>query len=101
GEMAMVQLPIGEAQAALSGYENELSVAVSNSRRSTVLSGTPSAVAAVLSRLEARGVYCKRVKVDVASHSPQVDPLREELLLALRDVRPRATSLRMQSTVTC
>ena len=46
--MALVQLPVAEALSALSGYEAELSVAVINSRRSTVLSGAPAALASVV-----------------------------------------------------
>jgi myxalamid-type polyketide synthase MxaE and MxaD len=100
GEMALVELTAAEAQAALSGYEDRLSVAVSNSPRSTVLSGEPSALAEVLTSLEARGVFVRRVKVDVASHSPQVDPLRDDLLAALSELRPSATVVPMCSTVT-
>jgi len=40
------------------------------------------------------------VKVDVASHSPQVDVLREDLVTGLRDLRPRAASIAFLSTVT-
>ena len=100
GAMALVELALPEAEKALSGYEDRLSVAVSNGPRSTVLSGDPAALEAVLATLEKRGVFCRRVKVDVASHSPQVDPLREDLRAALSDVRPRKALLAMRSTVT-
>ncbi len=100
GEMALVELTVPEAEAALVGYEQRLSVAVSNSPRSTVLSGDPAALAEVLSALEARGVFCRRVKVDVASHSPQVDPLRGDLIAALAALAPRAAAVPMRSTVT-
>ena len=99
GEMAVVELTVAEAEAALRGREDRLSVAVSNGPRSTVLSGDPAALAEVLSSLEARGVFCRRVKVDVASHSPQVEPLREELLAALGEVRGREAEVPMYSTV--
>ncbi|WP_437313181.1 type I polyketide synthase [Sorangium sp. So ce385] len=100
GEMAVVELSLPEAEAALRGYEDRLSVAVSNSPRSTVLSGEPAALSEVLAAHEAKGVFCRRVKVDVASHSPQVDPLREDLLAALGALRPRAATVPMRSTVT-
>ncbi len=100
GEMALVELTVPEAEAALVGYEQRLSVAVSNSPRSTVLSGDPAALAEVLSALEARGVFCRRVKVDVASHSPQVDPLRGDLIAALAALTPRAAAVPVRSTVT-
>ena len=100
GEMAVVELSLGEAEAALRGYEDRLSVAVSNSPRSTVLSGEPAALGAVLAGLEAKGVFCRRVKVDVASHSPQVDSLRQELVAALSAVKPQPAAVPMRSTVT-
>ena len=100
GAMGLVELTLGEAEEALSGYEGRLGVAVSNGPRSTVLSGDPEALEEVLAALEKRGVFCRRVKVDVASHSPQVDPLQEDLRAALADVRPRKALIAMRSTVT-
>jgi acyl transferase domain-containing protein len=100
GAMALVHLPVEAAAAALTGYEAQLSIAVSNSRRSTVLSGDPAALEAVLSKLETQGIFCRRVKVDVASHSPQVDVLTPDLLNALADVAPNLPELPMRSTVT-
>jgi myxalamid-type polyketide synthase MxaE and MxaD len=49
--------------------------------------------------LEEEGVFCRRVKVDVASHSPQMDVLREELLEALKEVKPQTGRVPMLSTV--
>ncbi|NMO16394.1 SDR family NAD(P)-dependent oxidoreductase [Pyxidicoccus fallax] len=100
GEMAVVELSRPEAEAALSGYEDRLSVAVSNSPRSTVIAGDPKALAEVLAALEAKQVFCRRVKVDVASHSPQVEPLREDLLAALSKLSPKKATVAMRSTVT-
>ncbi len=100
GEMALVELSRPEAELALQGYEAQLSVAVCNSPRSTVVAGDPSALAEVLARLESRGVFCRRVKVDFASHSPQVDPLRKDLLEALTTLAPREAGVPMRSTVT-
>jgi acyl transferase domain-containing protein/acyl carrier protein len=100
GTMALVELTLEDSELALVGHEDRLSVAVSNGPRSTVLSGDPVALEEVLGALEKRGVFCRRVKVDVASHSPQMDPLREELFAALAELRPRAARVAMQSTVT-
>nr|CCE88379.1 polyketide synthase [Sorangium cellulosum] len=100
GAMALVELSLGEAEAALSGYAERLSVAVSNGPRSTVIAGEPSSLEEVLSKLEGQGVFCRRVKVDVASHSPQMDVLRSELLGALSGLSPKEASVPMWSTVT-
>jgi acyl transferase domain-containing protein/acyl-CoA synthetase (AMP-forming)/AMP-acid ligase II len=100
GAMGVVGLTMHEAEEALSGMERLLSIAACNSPRTTVLSGDPRALEVVLGRLEARGVFCRRVKVDVASHSPQVEPLQPELLSALAGLSPAAAGIPMHSTVT-
>jgi acyl transferase domain-containing protein/acyl carrier protein len=100
GEMALVELGVKEAGEELRGYEDRLSVAVSNSPRFTVLSGEPKALGEVVGRLEGRGVFNRRVKVDVASHSPQVEPLLGELKEELGGLRPQAVKVEMRSTVT-
>ena len=75
GGMALVELSLADAQAALRGHEDWLSVAVSNSPSSTVLVGRTEATCARGGAVGpgGEGVFCRRVKVDVASHSPQVD----------------------------
>ncbi|MDI1477095.1 type I polyketide synthase [Polyangium sp. y55x31] len=100
GAMALVELDMAEAEAAIEGYEHKIGVAVSNGPRSTVLSGDPAALEEVLGALEKKGVFCRRVKVDVASHSPQVDPLHEDFAASLRDIRPEDGRTAMRSTVT-
>ena len=99
GAMAVIELPESDVQARLAGYESEVSIAVNNSPRSTVISGAPAAVQAILADLERDGVFCRLVKVDVASHSPQMEPLVPELVALLSDVRPAAGSVPMYSTV--
>ncbi|HZR98777.1 MAG TPA: type I polyketide synthase, partial [Chloroflexota bacterium] len=99
GAMAVVELSFDEARAEIAGYEQRLAVAVSNGPRSTVLSGDPAALAEVLERLERRAVFCRPVKVDVASHSPQMGPLRADLHQALAELRPTAAALPIYSTV--
>lgn len=100
GAMALVDLPLAEARATVRDYEGRVSVAVSNSARSTVLSGDPGAIDEVLARLESREVFCRRIKVDVASHSPQMDPIRGELVSALSGLVPQGSDIPIISTVT-
>jgi acyl transferase domain-containing protein/acyl carrier protein len=100
GAMALVELAPGEAEAALLPSQDRLSVAVHSGPRSTVLSGDPAALDEVLAALEARSVFCRRIKVDVASHSPQMDPLQDDLGAALAAVRPGVGRVPMLSTVT-
>ena len=99
GAMASVELSLEEARSAIADCEDRVSIAVSTSPTSTVLSGQPAALAAILEKLQAREVLCWMVKVDYASHSPQMDPICSELSRGLEQVRPRAASVPIYSTV--
>jgi len=99
GAMAVVDLPRAEAEEAIAGVEDRLSIAASNSPRSTVLSGDPEALDRIVERLEALEVFCRPVRVDVASHSPRMDPLKLDLLAALAGLKPRPESIPICSTV--
>jgi acyl transferase domain-containing protein/acyl carrier protein len=99
GVMAVVDLSLEQAQQALDGYGHQVSIAVSNSPTSTVLSGDPASMEKILDRLERRNIFCRLVKVDIASHSPQMEPLRGELLQLLEGVESRPHSTPIYSTV--
>nr|CCE88377.1 non-ribosomal peptide synthetase/polyketide synthase [Sorangium cellulosum] len=100
GAMAMVELSLESAQAELSGYGSRLFVAASNSPRATVISGEMDALEELLDRLESQGVFCGWGVADVASHSPQMEPLLADLHVALSGISPREASVPMRSTVT-
>ena len=100
GAMVVVSLSVAQAQAAIKDYADRLSVAVSNSPTSTVLSGDPAALEEVIATLQAQDIFCRRVKVDVAAHSPHMDALRDELVTALHEVQPQSAAVSIYSTVT-
>jgi myxalamid-type polyketide synthase MxaE and MxaD len=99
GVMAVVELSCTEAQDLLAGYEGKLSVAAINNPRSTVLSGDPAAMHDLLASLERQQIFCRLIKVDVASHSPQMEPLCADLRRSVEGVRPQPGSMPMFSTV--
>jgi acyl transferase domain-containing protein/SAM-dependent methyltransferase/acyl carrier protein len=100
GAMLLAELTRDAAERHAARFAGRLSIAVCNSRRSTVLSGDAAAVDALLTELEAEGVFARRVKVDVASHSPQVDPLLPVLRADLADIAPGDGVVTMISSVT-
>jgi acyl transferase domain-containing protein/NADPH:quinone reductase-like Zn-dependent oxidoreductase/acyl carrier protein len=100
GAMALIALSLPEAEQALAGYAGLLSVAVSNSSTATVISGDAAALADLTASLEARDVFVRPVEVDVASHSPQMDALRDDLLDELAGLAPTAAGVPIYSTVT-
>ncbi|WP_052375398.1 type I polyketide synthase [Chondromyces apiculatus] len=100
GGMAVVELSLTQAQVAIAPYTPQLSIAVSSSPRSTVVSGDTDALAALLEDLTRQHVFCRPVKVSYASHSAQMDPLRDELLAGLADLRPRVGEVPIYSSLT-
>jgi acyl transferase domain-containing protein/acyl carrier protein len=100
GAMAAVELSLEQAEIVISDYRDRVSISVSNSPNSTVLSGDPAALTEILTQLEQRGIFGRLVNVNVASHSPQMDALRDDLLNILAHIRPRPSSIPIYSTVT-
>jgi acyl transferase domain-containing protein/NADPH:quinone reductase-like Zn-dependent oxidoreductase/acyl carrier protein len=99
GAMAAISLSAAQMQDRLTPYGDRLALAVDNGPVSTVVSGEPAAIDEVVAKLEADGVFARRVKVDYASHCPQIEPIRSDLLAALADVRPQQGTIPMYSTV--
>ncbi|MEU8872214.1 type I polyketide synthase [Streptomyces javensis] len=99
GRMLAVDLDRDAALATLEGFEEVVSLAVHNGPSASVLSGEEDAVLMLKELLEADGTYCRLVNVDYASHSPQMDPLHEDLLTALAPARPRKGRMDLMSTV--
>jgi len=98
GAMGLVDLGREAVLDRLAPYADRLAVAAQNGPRSTVLSGDPEALDALLAELEAEDVFCRRVRVDVASHSPQCDPLLPPLLEGLRGLAPSRSEIPFHST---
>ncbi|GCE30404.1 polyketide synthase [Dictyobacter alpinus] len=99
GCMAVVDLSLEEAQQWLVGKEEQISIATSNGPNSTVLSGDVAAIEQLMSKLQAQKIYCSLIKVDVASHSPQMDPLLAELRQSLMNIRSQEARIPFYSTV--
>ncbi len=99
GAMAMVELSPDECRQAVAGHASTVSVAACNGPTSCLLSGDGAALEAIGGELQARGVFFRPVKVDYASHSPQMDAVKDELARALADTRPRPPTLPFHSTV--
>ncbi|MGO1117062.1 SDR family NAD(P)-dependent oxidoreductase [Rhodovibrionaceae bacterium A322] len=99
GAMLVTALSFEEAQALVAGGDGSVAVAVSNSRRSTVLSGAADSIDRIAKDLEAKQIFNRLVKVDVASHGPQVDSLKDELIESLSGLASQEATLLMDSTV--
>ncbi len=99
GAMAVVELSSAQAAAAIGARGDLVSVAVHNASNASVLSGNPRALGAIVEELTAAGVFARLVNVDVASHSPQMDPLVEPLVKAVSAITPAIGQVACYSTV--
>ncbi len=89
GAMASVELPAQQVLSELAARgAGDVVLSVIASPQSTVVGGAKSTVAALVQEWEERGVMAREVAVDVASHSPQVDPILDDLTDALEDLSP-------------
>ena len=100
GSMMATELSPDQAKELLKGYDNDITIAAINSPSSTVLSGDPETMKEIMDSLQRQNLFCKLVNVDVASHSPQMDHVRSELLKALDGLHPQPARLPIYSTVT-
>ncbi|MFD0279946.1 acyltransferase domain-containing protein, partial [Kitasatospora sp. NPDC127111] len=100
GGMASIALPAAEVAARIEAWGDRLSVAVVNGPSATVVSGEPEALAGLVAGYQSEEVRARLIPVDYASHSAQVDGLREELLDLLGPIEPRTGEVPLLSTVT-
>ncbi|MEV4383069.1 SDR family NAD(P)-dependent oxidoreductase [Streptosporangium sp. NPDC049644] len=97
GAMALVERPAEQLMADLPGT---VSVAVLASPRSTVVSGAAAEVEQLVTSWREHDLPARLIEVDVASHSPEVDPILDDLADRLADLAPRPARIRWYSTVT-
>ncbi|MEU1329141.1 type I polyketide synthase [Streptomyces sp. NPDC005865] len=101
GRGDMASLGAGPEQAAeLIGDRPGVCVAAVNGPSSTVISGPPEHVAAVVAEAESQGLRARVIDVGYASHGPQIGELHDLLTERLADIQPTRTDVAFYSTVT-
>jgi acyl transferase domain-containing protein len=89
GAMVSVALPAARVQEQIESYGGRVSVAAVNGPAAAVVSGEPGVLDELLAAWERDGVRARRVPVDYASHSVQVEAVEAELLELLAPIAPR------------
>ncbi len=100
GAMIAVGLSRLELESWLAKAGPNISVAAVNGPTSLTLSGAARDIEQLASQLEEAGIFCRRLTVEYAFHSPLMEPVRDELLSALADLTPQPTTVPLFSTVT-
>jgi len=99
GGMAVVDLGLAEASRRIASWGDDLSIAVVNGKGSTVVSGADAAIDGLVDALRSEEIFCRRVRVDYASHSAHMDALLAPLESALDSLRPAASRVPFCSSV--
>ncbi|GAB2567624.1 hypothetical protein GCM10027087_02630 [Paractinoplanes abujensis] len=99
GGMLSVAEPVEAVRSRLSGFGDRLAVAAVNGPSSTVVSGETEALRELQDAC-GDAVRTRLIPVDYASHGPQVEELRAEILAALNGITPRAADIPMVSALT-
>nr|APD71675.1 type I polyketide synthase 10 [Streptomyces sp.] len=100
GGIASVALSRDELAARLEGWGDSLSIAVVNGPGSTVVSGDYEALDKFVAQCKEDGIRTRRFSADYASHSAQVEEIRDRLLEELAPIRPQQGTVPFYSTVT-
>ncbi|MEU5877199.1 SDR family NAD(P)-dependent oxidoreductase [Spirillospora sp. NPDC047279] len=104
GGGAMAVLGASAEEVARLGHDlPEVYAAVHSSPRQTVVTGDAGQIAAIVERAEAEGRLARMVQAEGAGHSPQVDPLLDDLRDLLAEVgaergTPLAEGIRLYTT---
>ncbi|MFJ6385658.1 type I polyketide synthase, partial [Kitasatospora sp. NPDC092039] len=100
GAMATVSLPLEQVRDRLERGWDGVEIAAVNGPASTVVSGSPESVDRLLAEYEAEGVWVRAIPVDYASHSSDVEVLRDTVLAELAGITPHRSRIPFCSTVT-
>ncbi|WP_229358004.1 type I polyketide synthase, partial [Streptomyces sp. UNOB3_S3] len=100
GGMASVTAPHADVTERLAPWGDKLSVAAVNGPSTVVVSGDDTALDELLAACAADGVRAKRIPVDYASHSAQVERIHDTLLADLDGLTPVPGDVPFFSTVT-
>lgn len=99
GAMLLAEISAAEAERRLRDRSPAVSVAIESSPKQCVLAGERAALDALSKELERERIFCRFVKVDCASHSPYMEPVRASMLEALAGLQPRAAAIPIYSSV--
>nr|WP_315970960.1 polyketide synthase [Streptomyces buecherae] len=100
GTMASLTLTPEATQQLPGAWGTHLHIAAHNGPHTTVIAGDSAAVEDLLKHCEEHDIRARHINVDYASHSPHVEPVREQLLHQLTDLKPATSDIPFYSTTT-
>ena len=102
GQGAVASLSVGpeHAEQLLTGYHGRLVIAGINSPHLCTIAGPVNDLNHLVTHCDNSGIRARLIPATVASHSPQVEPLRQQLHTELDFLTPQPATIPIASTVT-
>ncbi|RDH78883.1 polyketide synthase [Mycolicibacterium moriokaense] len=100
GGMVSMAQPVERVLEFIEHWGQSLAVAARNGPSFTVVTGDATALDELLTVCERDDIRATRIPVDYASHSPEVDELRDTLRESLSGLRPETSDIAFISAVT-
>ena len=100
GGMVSIARPVERVHALIQPWGKSISVAAQNGPSSTVVTGNAAALDDLMAVCERDDVPATRIPVDYASHSADVEALRETLRESLSGLKPQTGDIEFISAVT-
>ncbi|OBH06746.1 type I polyketide synthase [Mycobacterium sp. E1747] len=100
GGMVSIACGVDRARELLAAYGNRLSIAAINGASAVVVSGEVAALEELIAFCADLDLRTRRIDVNYASHSAEVEAIQAELIEALADLEPQSTRTAFFSTVT-
>ena len=100
GGMVAIPQSVEQVLEMIEPWGRSISVAAQNGPSSTVVAGNVAALDELMAKCDGNQVRATRIPVDYASHSPEVEALRETLRESLSGLRPRTGDIAFISSVT-
>ena len=100
GGMVSIACGVEQARELLAPFGSRLGIAVVNGRSAVVVSGEVAALEELIEACAGQDLRTRRIDVDYASHSVEVEAIRDELVQVLTGIEPCSSRTAFFSTVT-
>ncbi|TDO08844.1 acyl transferase family protein [Mycobacterium sp. BK086] len=100
GGIASIRLSANDIACRLGVYDGRLEIAGDIGPQTCTLAGDVTALDDLVARLTDDGVKACLIPASIPSHCFAIEPLRDQLVQGLVDIRPQPTQIPMYSTVT-
>ena len=100
GRMLAAGITPAEGRRAIGPHGDRVQIAVFNSPNLITLAGDTEPLEAIAADLEKSGAFVRWLRINYAFHTHQMEPIKDELLRVLRNIKPQRARVPFISTVT-